>query len=83
MKLPQRLFANFSGVSNSHAKVCNARIQATYNLLYGKFVAFSIDPYSKNDIAAAQELQISENDLVLRDRGYCERRFESDHIWAV
>jgi len=33
-------------------------------------LASSIDPYSKNDLAAAPELEIMEGDLVLRDRGY-------------
>lgn len=68
--LPLRLFSFFSGVSNSHAAVCNARIQGVYDLLSGCFISFSIDPYSKNDYAAAPELDIQKGDLVLRDRGY-------------
>jgi hypothetical protein len=43
-------------VANAQTKVCNARIQATYNLLDHHLVAFSIDPYSKNDLAAAPDL---------------------------
>ena len=68
--LPKALFPEYSGVSNGHSTVCNARIQATYDLLSGRLVAFSIDPYSKNDMAAAPELELQPGDLVLRDRGY-------------
>jgi len=70
IKLPGWLFAKFSGVSNGASSVCNARIQAVFDLLSGRLVAFSIDAYSRNDIAAAPELEIREGDLVLRDRGY-------------
>lgn len=70
IKLPGHLFADFSGVSNGQSSVCNARIQATYDLIPSRLVGFSIDPYSKNDLAAAPELPIQEGDLVLRDRGY-------------
>jgi len=73
IKLPQALFSEFSGVSNAQTKVCNARIQAVYDLVSGRLVEFSIDPYSKNDLAAAPELEIHEGDLVLRDRGYLIR----------
>ena len=70
IKLPSRLFKIFSGVSNLHISVCNARIQGVYDLLSGRFIHFSIDPYSKNDLSAAPELELNEADLVLRDRGY-------------
>jgi hypothetical protein len=70
IKLPGHLFADFSGVSNSHSSVCNARIQAIYNLLDSRLIGFSVDPYSKNDLAAAPELPLQKGDLVLRDRGY-------------
>ncbi len=70
IKLPGHLFPEFSGVSNGQSSVCNARIQATYDLINSRLVGFSIDPYSKNDLAAAPELPIREGDLVLRDRGY-------------
>ena len=68
IKLPVHLFAEFSGVSNAQSSVCNARIQATYDLIPSRLIGFSIDPYSKNDLAAAPELPIQEGDLVLRDR---------------
>ncbi len=70
IKLPGHLFGDFSGVANAHASVCNARIQATYNLLDHRLLAVSLDPYSKNDQAAAPELALQKGDLVLRDRGY-------------
>lgn len=70
IQLPARLFAEYSGVANGHTQVCNARIQFVYDLLSGEFIDFSIDPYSKNDLAAAPELEFQKGDLVLRDRGY-------------
>lgn len=70
IKLPAALFPEFSGVSNGTSTVCNARIQAVYDLVSGKIIEFSIDSYSKNDLAAAPELEIMKGDLVLRDRGY-------------
>lgn len=70
IKLPLHLFKVFSGVSNAHSSVCNARIQGVYDLISGHFISFSIDPYSKNDQVAASELELQKGDLVLRDRGY-------------
>jgi hypothetical protein len=70
IQLPSHLFEDFSGVANAHSTVCNARIQATYNLLDHRLLAIAIDPYSKNDQTAAPELSLQKDDLVLRDRGY-------------
>lgn len=70
IKLPSHLFPEFSGVSNGESSVCNARVQATYELISGRLVGFSIDSYSKNDQKAAPELVLEAGDLVLRDRGY-------------
>ncbi|MFA5292392.1 MAG: IS4 family transposase [Phycisphaerae bacterium] len=70
IKLPSRLMDVFSGVRNAHIKVCNARIQSVFDLLCGSFTQWSIDTYSKNDQAAASELMIKVDDLILRDRGY-------------
>jgi hypothetical protein len=70
IKLPLRLFGVFSGVKNAHAAVCNARIQGIYDLLSGRFIHFSIDPYSKNDQAATMEIPVQPGDLIVRDRGY-------------
>lgn len=70
IKLPGWLFEKYSGVSNGHQQVCNARIQAVYDLKSMRFLSFEIAPYSKTDILAASELQIDQGDLVIRDRGY-------------
>lgn len=70
IRLPDEFYEIFSGVKNALATVCNARVQGIYDLLSGNFVSFSIDPYSKNDLIAAPEIQTQEGDLVLRDRGY-------------
>jgi len=70
IKLPAWLYPIFSGVSNAHSKVCNARIQAVYDIKNMMLLSFSIDSYSKNDLKATPELEIRKGDLVLRDRGY-------------
>jgi hypothetical protein len=70
IRLPNKLYKIFSGVKNSLATVCNARIQGVYDLLSGKFVSFSIDTYSENDLKVADRIDVHEEDLVLRDRGY-------------
>ena len=80
IKLPTALFPSFSGVSNGHSTVCNARIQAVYDLIGGKLIEFSIDPCSRNDLAAAPELEIREGDLVLGDRGYLTAREIQRHV---
>ena len=70
LKLPAWLFDTFSGVTNATTTVCNARIQAVYDLKNRRFLHFSIDPYSKNDLLCAPALNLKKGDLVLRDRGY-------------
>ena len=70
IKLPLRLFNVFSGVRNAHTAVCNARIQGIYDLISGRFIKFSIDPYSKNDLSVTMEIPVQPGDLILRDRGY-------------
>ncbi len=70
IRLPFRLFDIFSGVKNAKTSVCNARIQGIFDLMSGKFIEFSIDPYYKNDLISAPQLELCKNDLVLRDRGY-------------
>jgi len=82
IKLPAALFDDFSGASNAHTTVCNARIQAVYDLINGRLISFSIDSYSKNDLAAAPELTLLEGDLVLRDRGYLTAGEIQRHIDA-
>jgi Transposase DDE domain len=68
--LPSSLSSVFSGVSNDITTTCNARIQCIYDLIAGRFLKFTIDPYSRNDLKAASDIEVSPGDLVLRDRGY-------------
>jgi Transposase DDE domain len=82
LKLPAWLFESFSGVANAHTKVCNARIQAVYDLVSLGFVHFSVDSYSRNDLAAAPALQLEAGDLVLRDRGYLTNGEIERHLQA-
>ena len=70
IQLPAKLFARFSGVKNATTTTCHARIQGVYDLCAGRFLAFSIDPYTKNDLSVAAEIQVNAGDLLLRDRGY-------------
>lgn len=70
IRLPGRLFSLFSGVSNGSSTVCHARIQGVYDLLSGRFISFTINPYSKNDQASVSDMDIRKDDLTLRDRGY-------------
>ncbi|MFE3870216.1 IS4 family transposase [Flavobacterium sp. ZS1P70] len=82
LKIPFRLFNIFSGVSNATTTVCNTRIQAVYDYVSGNFIAFSIDPYSKNDLTSAPELEVKKGDLILRDRGYYTNAEIKRHIDA-
>jgi hypothetical protein len=82
IKLPVRLFGFFSGVSNAHSSVCNARIQCVYDLITESFIYFTIDSYTKNDMKAAPELTIKKDDLVIRDRGYLTIKEVERHLIA-
>ncbi len=70
IQLPPGLFACFSGVKNATTTTCNARIQGVYDLCAGRFISFSIDPYSRNDLSTAADIPVQAGDLVIRDRGY-------------
>ncbi len=80
IKLPAKLFGFFSGVSNAHSSVCNARIQCVYDLITGSFISFTIDPYTKNDVKSAPELMLLKDDLVIRDRGYLTANEVERHL---
>jgi len=71
IKVSKELFKIYSGVSNGISQVSNARIQVAIDILSNIFTLLSIDPYSVNDIKAANRLTLRAGDLVLRDRGYC------------
>ena len=70
IRLPERLYSIFSGVKNAHKTACNARVQGVYDILAGRLLHYSIDPYSRNDLAAALDFSAQPGDLVLKDRGY-------------
>lgn len=70
VKLPQRLFADYSGVKNQSKQVANTRIQLALDLNNHSLSHFSIDKYSNPDISEAKALGIKNGDLILRDRGY-------------
>lgn len=70
IRLPDRLYELFGGVSNQSAKLCNVRIQCVYDIVSGKFLKFTIDPYRKNDVSVADDTKVKKNDLLIRDRGY-------------
>ena len=84
LKLPAWHFAHFSGVANAHGTVCNARLQAVYDLVSMSFLSFSLDSYSRNDLSAAPALPLgASSDLtVLRDRGYLSAEEIERHVQA-
>jgi len=81
IRLPNKLFVLFSGISNQSTAVCHARIQGIYDLLSGKFISFSINPYSKNDQVSAPDMEIRKDDLTLRDRGYLSVNEIKRHLY--
>jgi hypothetical protein len=82
VQLPARLCGSFSGVANAQSRTCHARIQCAYDLRAGRFLSFAIDPYTKNDLAAAPALELRAGDLVLRDRGYLSYAEVQRHVAA-
>jgi hypothetical protein len=80
VKLPFRLFEEMSGVANKTTQVANARIQVVYDLVSQQFLKFEIESYSKNDLKAAPELELKNDDLSLRDRGYLTYKEISRHV---
>ena len=70
LKLPNRLFQEFSGVVNGHVCTTNCRVQVCVDLITNMFHLLSIDSYSVNDIKARNLIQARRGDLVIRDRGY-------------
>lgn len=79
IQLPLGLFPFFSGVKNATTSVCNARIQGVYDLLSKKFIGFSVDPYSRNDLLATMDIAVEPGDLILRDRGYFTVASAAEH----
>jgi DDE family transposase len=82
ISLPARLASLFPGPSNQSAKpqAC-LRIQCLYDLLTERFVHFTLCPFTRNDQAAAGDLEplLQPRDMVLRDLGY----FTTDSLRAI
>lgn len=70
IKLPQKLFELYSGVSNSKVRTTNCRIQVCIDLFTSLISKFSINSYSVNDMKSRDFIAPGKNDLVIRDRGY-------------
>jgi hypothetical protein len=73
LRLPEHLQEAFSGNVNQHQTIYpQMRIQSVYDCINNTFEYFSISPYTKNDMAASDEiLAIAKSkDLVIRDLGY-------------
>lgn len=70
IKLPKRLFNQYSGSNNVQGKVANARLQVCFDLMTNFAELFSVDKYSINDIQARDYIQPRKGDFLLRDRGY-------------
>lgn len=70
LHLPKHLYKLFSGSKKGSRTTANARIQFSYDILNKNFVNFTIDRFSKNDLASAPEIEVTQGDLWMRDRGY-------------
>jgi hypothetical protein len=70
LKLPKKLFGQYSGVSNASTSVTNCRVQLLVDLLTNLLQTLAIDSYSVNDLKARHYLKPQKGDLVIRDRGY-------------
>jgi len=73
VSLASKLAEKFPGPSNqAKSGQASLRIQAVYDLLTERFVAFSLGSFRRNDQAAAGDLValLKPADLVLRDLGY-------------
>jgi hypothetical protein len=73
LRLPKHLHEAFSGNVNQHQKIYpQMRIQSVYDCTNNTFEYFSISSYTKNDMAASDQiLAVAQSqDLVIRDLGY-------------
>ncbi|MEM1295185.1 MAG: IS4 family transposase [Verrucomicrobiota bacterium] len=73
--LHPRLYQDFPGGSNhiegQHSAQC--RFQLVFDLITGKWLQTKLDPYARNDRAAAWDIVdhvIEQGDLIIRDLGY-------------
>lgn len=73
IKLAHKLAVAFPGARNQRrAQAAHLKIQAIYDLLAQRFVAFSLSGFRRNDQAAAQQVLavVRAAELVVRDLGY-------------
>ncbi|HOS49179.1 MAG TPA: IS4 family transposase [Bacteroidia bacterium] len=70
LKLPKRLFKQYSGVANAAVSVANCRVQLCFDLMSNLLQTLSIDSYSINDAMARNYIKAQKGDMVIRDRGY-------------
>lgn len=70
LKLPKRLFEQYSGASNGAVTVANCRVQLCVDLFTNLLQTLAIDSYSVNDVKARHYINPQKGDLVIRDRGY-------------
>jgi hypothetical protein len=74
LALHRSLAGHFPGASNQTDKVAaQLRFQLTFDLLGGRWLGASLDPYRRNDLSAATDIVASvvkAGDLVIRDLGY-------------
>jgi hypothetical protein len=74
LALHRSLAGHFPGASNQTDKVAaQLRFQLTFDLLGGRWLGASLDPYRRNDLSAATDIVasvVNAGDLVIRDLGY-------------
>ena len=74
LTLHDSLINDFPGASNQHGTTsAQFRFQLTIDLLSGQWLQTELDPYRRNDRAAAMDIVktiVKEGDLIIRDLGY-------------
>lgn len=74
LTLHDSLIDDFPGASNQHGTTsAQFRFQLTIDLLSGQWLQTELDPYRRNDRAAAMDIVktiVKEGDLIIRDLGY-------------
>jgi len=74
LTLHNSLIEDFPGASNQHGTTsAQLRFQLTIDLVSGRWLQTDVDPYRRNDRAAAMDIVktiVKEGDLIIRDLGY-------------
>ncbi len=70
--LPQHLLEAFKGAKNAQGERAGAKVQASFELLSGRFANFEVKEHREPDQAYSREGAegLGEGDLLLRDLGY-------------